>query len=89
MSRPRYWNGQKHKCYGKTRYDKKGAITQAKYYKKRTGDYMRPYHCPYCNHWHVGHSNSRKASYTKTRHKSNRQKRAEQRIRKQLRRLSA
>lgn len=79
-------DGRKVKCFGKEQLKKRDALAKAKEYEARTGDYMRAYSCRNCNTWHIGHSNSRKPSFRKTRRKSVKVQRAEKRIRNQLRR---
>lgn len=39
---------------GKTMFSKRDAETKANYYRRRGNeDYMRAYHCPECNAWHI------------------------------------
>lgn len=74
------------KCKGKARLSKKDAQYKSNEYSRSTGDYMRYYHCPYCNYWHIGHSNERKPSYRKTKGKTYKQFKQLSKIRKQLNR---
>lgn len=49
---------------GKRTYDKKSAVTQANREARRTGGKkLRAYHCPECNHWHLGRNAEYKTGY--------------------------
>ncbi len=40
---------------GKRTYDKKSAISQLNRESRRTGKKkLHTFHCPMCNHWHIG-----------------------------------
>jgi hypothetical protein len=49
-------------CQGKSAHaDRSGALIAARRTTKYTqvGDWLRPYLCPHCHKWHVGHPQTR------------------------------
>lgn len=44
----------RHNCYRKEAYSRDMAILVAQRIKRNQNVHVNPYHCKFCNHWHVG-----------------------------------
>lgn len=46
---------QQHECLRKSRYGSKGDARKVCGRVAQRGERIAPYHCRWCNRWHVGH----------------------------------
>ena len=47
-------------CEGKTQYDTQAeAEVAARHRSRQTGQWLVPYHCRFCNRYHIGHPPAR------------------------------
>lgn len=49
------WRRPRPSCEGKRRYSQRAAVAVARRNSAASGQALKPYHCEFGDHWHVGH----------------------------------